>query len=112
MSKGFVSVRHPMRIFLLLYRIAPVPRSLQYFVCQSVYHRLLAAAARIRNQPSNGQAVSAGLLVHFDRYLVSRAANSPGLNLHSGLHIINGPLENFEWVVLVLGPNILHSAVE
>src|SRR6185295_11879567 len=58
MRKRLVGVRHAMRIFLFLYRVAAVIGRIENLAGQPVSHRFFAATARIRNNPANRQSAA------------------------------------------------------
>ena len=95
MRKRLVGIRHSVRIFLLLDGVSAVVRCIKNLRRQAIGHRLLAATARIGNDPTNRQR-AASFLVNFDRHLISRTAHSSRLNFNGWLDVVDSALENLE----------------
>src|SRR6266545_1882835 len=70
MRKRLVSVRHAMRVFLLLHRIAAIVCCVENLTGEPINHRLFAASARIRHNPTDCQG-AAPFLVDLDWHLIS-----------------------------------------
>src|ERR1041385_494496 len=111
MRKRLVRIRHAVRVFLLLHRVAAVVCRVENLGCQTIGHRLLAAAACVRDDPANCQG-TAPFLVNFDRNLISRTANSSRFHFNRGLDVVDGALENLQWLFAGLVANLLHRVVE
>src|SRR5262249_22458967 len=101
-----------MRVVLFLYGVAPVVRRVENFGGESVGHCFLAAASRVRDEPSNREAVAPGLLIDFDRHLISRAADSARLHFDSRLYVLDRPLEILERVFLGLAMDLSHRIIK
>src|SRR6185503_8743150 len=111
MREGFVSVRHAVRVFLLLHRIAAVVRRVENLSRQAIGHRLFTAAAGVGDDPANCQG-TAPFLVYFDRHLISRTADASRLHFDRGLHVIDRAFENFQRLFARLVANLPHGIVE
>src|SRR3982751_700743 len=88
MRERFVRIRHAVRVFFLLHRIAAVVCRVENLCRQTIHHRLLTAAPRVGDDPANCQG-TAPLLMHFNRNLISRSANAPRLHFNSRLHVVD-----------------------
>src|SRR5881409_1620204 len=73
MREGAVRLRHPVRVFLLLYRLALALRRQDQLGGEALGHRLLFARAAVLNDPAHPQR-RAPLRPHFYRHLIRRAA--------------------------------------
>src|SRR5215217_7714858 len=90
MRECFVSVRHAVRVFLLLHRIAAVVRRVENLSRQTIGHRLFTTAAGIGDDPTNRQG-AASFLMYLDRHLIRRTADASRLHFNRGLHVIDLP---------------------
>src|SRR5438132_7296169 len=79
MRESLVGLRHLVRIFLLLDRVAAVVCGIHDLARELVLHRLFAAAGGAADQPANRQGGAAGG-PHFDRHLVVRTADAAALH--------------------------------
>src|SRR5690349_21686050 len=111
MRECFVSVRHAVRVFLLLHRIAAVVRRVAMLGRQTISHRLFTAAAGVGDDPANCQG-TAPFLVYFDRHLISRTADASRLHFNRGLHVINRPFEYLQRLFARLVADLAHGIVE
>src|SRR5438105_2962692 len=76
MREGAVRLRHPVRVFLLLNRLAFALRGKNQLGGKALRHRLFFARAAVLNDPAHSQR-SAPLRPHFDRHLIRRATDAP-----------------------------------
>src|ERR1051325_7351795 len=111
MRKRLIRVRHAVRVFLLLHRIAAVVSRIENLGRQTIRHRLFTAAAGVGDDPANCQG-TAPFLVYFDRHLISRTANASRLHFNRGLHVINRPFENLHRLFACLVANLPHGVVK
>src|SRR5258705_5592391 len=74
MRESAVRFRHPVRVFLLLYRLALALRRQDQLRGEALGHRLLFACAAVLNDPAHPQRRTP-LRTHFDRYLIRRATD-------------------------------------
>src|SRR5947209_4416910 len=93
MREGAVRLRHPVRVFLLLDRLALALRGEDHLGGQALRHRLLAPRAAEHDQPPHPQR-GAALGPHLYRHLVGRAAHAAGLHLERRLHVRQRLLED------------------
>src|SRR5271155_1801505 len=89
MCEGFIGLGHAVNVFFLLDRCAFAVCGVQQFVTQFVDHALLAASARVGNQPANRQR-GTPVRVDFDRHLIVGATHAAGFDLEQGLGIFDG----------------------
>src|SRR5690348_17538688 len=78
--EGLVRLRHPVDVVLALERAALLVQRVHDLVCQLVRHALLAALARVRDEPAHGERAGPALR-HLDRHLVVRTADAAAANL-------------------------------
>src|SRR5215471_4849421 len=104
MRERLVRVGHAVCIFFLLHRIAAIVGCIQNFTGQPIRHRFLTTAARVENDPANRER-SAALLVYFNRDLISRPTYATRLNLDSRFGVVDGALEDLEWLFTSLLAN-------
>src|SRR5262245_48058897 len=64
-SKRLVGIRHTVGIFLLLDCVSAIGGSFQNLVCKAIDETLLSTPSRVRDQPSNSEAVPARPLIDF-----------------------------------------------
>src|SRR5712691_1034427 len=88
-----VGLRHPVRVFLLLYRLAFALRRQDQLGRQALGHRLLFARAAVLYDPAHPQR-RAPLGAHFDRHLIRRAADAPRLYFQRRLDVRQRLLEH------------------
>src|SRR5258705_3669200 len=111
MRKRLVGIRHAMRIFLFLYRVAAVIGRVKNLAGEPVSHRFFAATARVRNNPADRQG-AAPFLMHLYRHLIRGTANPSRLNFDGRLHVIDCAFENLQRSLAGLLADLLHRAVE
>src|ERR1700752_72310 len=93
MREGAVRLRHPVRVFLLLYRLAFALRRQNQLGCEALGHRLLFARAAVLDDPAHPQR-GAALRPHFNRYLIRRATDPARLHFQRRLHVRQRLLEH------------------
>src|SRR4029077_5511863 len=106
-----VRFRHAVHVFLLLHGPATRISRVNQFIRELVHHRLARAFPRILQQPANRQRLPPER-VHFHRHLVVRAAHAPRLHFQQRLHVLDGLLENLQWLVVGLLGHLIHCAVK
>src|SRR3954453_19464907 len=90
-----VRLRHPVDVVLALERPALLVQRVHDLVCQLVRHALLAALARIRDEPAHGERAGPALR-HLDRNLVVRTADAASANLENRGDRLHGLLEHLD----------------
>src|ERR687892_1451330 len=93
MSEGTIGLGHPMGVFLLLYRRAPVIGRIDEFGGQFLFHRFFTALPSGLNEPAHAER-KAPLRPHFDGNLIRRSADAAGADFDRGPSIFNRPFEN------------------
>src|SRR5439155_20258177 len=93
MCESPIGFRHPVRVFLLLDRLALALRSGDQLGGVPLRHVLLAPRPAVLDQPPHPQR-RAPLGSHLDRHLVGRAAHAAGLDLERRLHVRQRLLEH------------------
>src|SRR3954452_15961155 len=88
-----VRLRHPVDVVLALERPALLVQRVHDLVCQLVRHALLAALARIGDEPAHGERAGPALR-HLDRHLVVRAADAAAANLEDRRNRLHCLLEH------------------
>ena len=88
-----VRLGHPVRVFLLLDRVALAFGGEDQLGRQALGHGLLVPAAGERDQPAHGQRRPA-LRPHLDRHLERGAADPAALHLERGLGVVHRLLEH------------------
>src|SRR5579862_1165701 len=73
--EGLVRLRHPVHVVLALERVALLLERVRDLACELVAHVLLAAVARVRDEPPERQRATTALR-HLDRHLVVRATDA------------------------------------
>src|SRR2546425_10796096 len=91
--KGLVGLRHPVDVVLALERPALLVQGVQNLVCQLHRHALLAAVARIRDEPAHGERAGPALR-HLHRNLVVRTTDAAAANLEHPGDRLHGLLEH------------------
>src|SRR5438105_1613833 len=91
--EGLVGLRHPVHVVLALERVALLLERIQDLAGQLVVHVLLAAVARIRDEPAQRERAAAALR-HLDRNLVVGAADAARANLEHRRDRLDGLLEH------------------
>src|SRR5438876_10183301 len=79
MRESPIGFRHPVRVFLLLYRLAFALRRQDQLGGEALGPRLLFARAAVLYDPAHAQR-RAPLRPHFYRHLIRRAADAPGFH--------------------------------
>src|ERR1044072_3307461 len=111
MRECFVSVRHAVRVFLLLHRIAAVVCRVENLSRQTIGHRLFTAAARVGDDPANCKG-TAPFLVYLDRNLICGATNASRLHSNGRLALVDSSLENLQRLFAGLVADLPHGIVE
>src|SRR2546427_543983 len=93
MREGAVRLRHPVRVFLLLYRLAFALRRQDQLGGQALGHRLLFARAAVLDDPTHPQR-RAPLGAYFDGHLIRRTADATRLHFQRRLHVRQRLLEH------------------
>src|SRR5258706_16463290 len=91
MSESLIGFRHPVGVFLLLYRGAAVVGRFDDLRSQLVDHALLSAFPGVADDPADGQRGPA-VGVHFHRHLIVGSANAAGLPLQKRRYGFYRPL--------------------
>src|SRR5438094_7101110 len=81
--EGLVGLRHPVDVVLALERAALLVERVQDLAGELLAHVLLAAVARVRDEPADGERPGAALR-HLDRHLVVGAADAARAHLEHG----------------------------
>src|SRR5918994_3228328 len=111
MGKGAIRLRHPVRIFLLLYCRAPVIGRIDQFSSQFLLHRLLPTPTRRFDQPAHAERQSS-LGPHFDWYLIGRAPDATGPHFDSRSSVLDRSFENCQGIFLRLTRHESQGSVE
>src|ERR1044071_3324932 len=111
MSESLVGLRHAVRVFFLLDRIAAIVRRIKKLSGEAVNHGLFTTTARVLDNPADGQRAPA-LLMNFNRHLIGRTANAPRFNFDRRPHVFNRFLENLERLVPGLFPDLGQGTVK
>src|SRR2546430_3813293 len=93
--EGLVGLRHPVDVVLALERAALLVQRVENLVGELVRHALLAALARVRDEPAHRQGAGAPLW-HLDRHLVVRAADAAALHFEHKRARLDGPPAHLE----------------
>src|SRR6185312_9021654 len=93
MREGPVGLRHPVRVFLLLYRLAFALRRQDQLGGEALGHRLFFARAAVLDDPAHPQR-GAALRPHFDRHLIRRATDAARFHFQRRLHVRERLLEH------------------
>src|SRR4029453_3121173 len=109
MRKRLVVIRRSVRVFLLINGVAAVVRSIKDFPRQTVGHCLLAASARVRDDPTNSQRATS-FLMNFNWYLICRAADASRLHFYGRLNVVDCALKNLKWLFPGLTPERPHGS--
>src|ERR1700729_3571461 len=99
MREGLVRLRHLVGVVLLLHGVAATVRRIDELGREALAHRLLAAIARVHDQPTHRQG-HATLGPNLDRNLVGGAADPTALDLELRLHVVERLAEDLERVLL------------
>src|SRR5262245_51702765 len=99
MREGLIGLRHPMCLFLLLYRVALILLSIHQLSSQFLGHASTRAAACSCEEPAHRQCQTAGRF-NFNRNLIRGAADTAGLHFHRRRGVAKRLLENLHWVFL------------
>ena len=111
MGKGAIRLRHPVRVFLLLYCRAPVIGRIDQFSSQFLLHRLLPAPTRRFDQPTHAERQSS-LGPHLDWYLIGRTPDPTGPYFDSRSGVLNRFLKNCQGIFLRLARHDIQGSVE
>jgi len=95
MRECFVGIRHAMRIFLLLDRVAAIVRRVKQLSRETIGHRFLTSAASELNYPANCER-AAPLLMYLNRDLVCGSSYTARFHFDSWPNVFDRALENFE----------------
>src|SRR6266581_1192634 len=93
MRESAVRFRHPVCVFLLLYRLAFALRRQDQLGGEALGHRLLFARAAVLYDPAHSQC-RAPLRPHFYRHLIRRAADAPGFHFQRRFDVRQRLLEH------------------
>src|SRR4029077_15805846 len=93
--KGLVGLRHPVHVVFALVGVALLLERVEDLAGELVGHVLLAAVARIGDEPAQGERTAAPL-GHLDRNLVVRAADPAGLDLEHRRARLPGLLQHLD----------------
>src|SRR5215210_2185057 len=93
--EGLVGLRHPVDVVLLLERAALLIQRVQNLADELRLHALLAALARVLDEPADGERAGAALR-HLDGDLVVRAADAAAADLEDGRHGLDRLLEHLD----------------
>src|SRR5580704_2172791 len=83
--EGLVCIGHAMRILPPLHRGTAIVGGVEQLPRKPLLHRVFRASARARNQPANGQCLTA-IGPYFDGYLIGGAADAARAHLDGGSH--------------------------
>src|SRR5436190_16948571 len=108
--EGLVRLRHPVDVVLALERPTLLVQGVQDLVCKLHAHALLAAIARIRDEPAHGERAGPALR-HLDRHLVVRTADAAASDLQNRRDRLHGLLEHLDRRAAGLGPDLLERVV-
>src|SRR5699024_4959783 len=75
MSKCLISLCHLMHVFFLLHGCSGIVHCIHQFVCQSLFHGLLASLTRILSQPAKSQRLTS-VCSYLDRNLISSTTDT------------------------------------
>src|SRR4051794_7633913 len=110
MAERAVRLRHAVRVFPLLHRIAAVLRSIHELAGKARRHGFFRPGASRRDQPANGERLSA-LRTNLDRDLVGRTADAAAADLDARLHIVERIVEHADRLALQAGLHTLESTI-
>ena len=111
MGEGLVGLGHLVRVVALLHRVAAVLRGVDELGGEPLAHRLLAAVARVRDEPAHRQR-DAALRADLDGDLVGRATDAAALDLELRLHVVERLAEDLERLFLEALLDDVERAVE
>src|SRR6478735_8543651 len=111
MAERAVRFGHAVRVFALLHGIAAVLRRVHEFARKASRHRLLRARASRRDQPADGERLSA-LGTDLDRHLIGRTADAAAADLDARLHIVERIVEHTNRFTLQAGFDGFEGAVD
>src|SRR5436190_3311939 len=101
-----VRLRHPVDVVLALERPALLVEGVHDLVCELDAHALLAALARIRDEPAHGERAGPALR-HLDRNLVVRAADAAAADPEDRRDRLHRLLEHLDRRPAGLRPDLL-----
>src|SRR3990167_6142321 len=110
-GKGSVRLRHAVGVFLFLDGGTPVVKGIEQFPREPLYHALLCASPRERDQPSYAQA-RAAVRTDLHRDLVVGAAHTARFYFHHGFHVFHGFLEDLERILLRPLFDLVHGFIK
>src|SRR2546421_907670 len=93
--EGLVGLRHPVDVVLLLESSALLVEGVEDLGRELVDHALLAALARVVDEPADGER-SGPALRHLDGNLVVGAADAAALDLEDGRDRLDGLLQHLD----------------
>src|SRR5215204_788033 len=93
--EGLVGLRHPVDVVLLLECAALLVDRVEDLADELGLHPLLAAVARVLDEPADGERPRAALR-HLDGHLVVRSADAAGAHLQHGRDGLDGLLERLD----------------
>src|SRR5436305_14005284 len=109
--EGLVRLRHPVDVVLALERPTLLVQGVQNLVGQLHRHALLAAVARVRDEPAHGERAGPALR-HLDRDLVVRAADAAAADLEDRRDRLDGLLEHLDRRPAGLRAHLLQGVVD
>ena len=109
--EGAVGFGHLVRVFTLLDGGAAVVRGIHEFAGQAIDHGGLVAVAGSRDQPADGQRLTA-LRTNVDRNLVGRTTDAARTNLDMRRDIVERLMEDRDRLLLGLGLDLVERAVD
>src|SRR5882724_2069096 len=111
MRERLVRFRHAVHIFFLLDGGALAVGGVEQFVRQLVDHSFFATTARIGHDPADRERCAA-VGTNFNRHLVVRTTDTPGLHFQQRLGIFNCFLEQLQGLVAALFLELRKRLVE
>src|SRR5436305_7621801 len=111
MGESFVRFCHAVNDLFLLHCAAAAIRRIQKLAHESVFHRFFAAAARVRNYPSDSQRVSTGS-AYFERNLIGSTADTSGFHFECRGNVVESSFEYLQWLIAAALTDLRHSTVK
>src|SRR6185295_9140708 len=109
--EGFVGLRHPMRVLLLLDRATAAVGAVQDLAGHPLDHGLLRTSSRVLHDPAHREG-DAAWWTDLDRHLIGGTPDAPRAHLDERLHPVERTLEDGELVFLRALPDESKSIVE